>query len=1241
MRLMTPFVFVLLLCSLFGVVPPVVHASASLTNGYVTPVTGDVTTQFYYFVTFYDSSGLAPDLRVVVIGGYGNMIMSLWSGVPSNGIYFYSTTLPAGTYTYYFMFTVGSTTIYLGYPYPYSGPTVSPLQRHLTVNTAHDTGNPPNGLWHFNDGQSIICTITSPVTEGGTVWTCTGWTGTGSVPPSGTGTSTGYFTITQDSSITWIWSGSAVQRRLTVSSAHDSPSPPNGDTFYSDGSSVTCSVTSPITEGSTVWTCTGWTGTGSVLSSGTGKSTGPFTITQDSSIIWNWQGSAVEPTLNVNSAHDSPVPGNGPHTYSDGQSVTCSVTSPVTEGSTVWTCTGWSGTGSVPSSGGGKTVTFTINQDSSIAWNWQSQSIYSITIEAYCNTEGKDVSMSVWIDSSTAYYTPYTFSNLHGTHTFTASQYDTNSHSFKQWNTGSTNPIITVSSGGTYTAYYEALQRTLTVSSSHDSPVPSNGLHTYTDGQSVTCSASTTVTEGSTVWTCTGWSGTGSVPSSGSGTSISFIITRDSTITWNWQARPIGDLMLVDFSPVQVVYGASELVANKPAMFRAIVQNTFSQSKPLVIRFTYSGGSSPDYNSSLVGPNTQTTVFIPFVSSSLLQRGTFTWTANLDPDNSIVETSEGNNIVIGSKTVIETNYLSVLYVPLRSSLDTPISAADLRLDEQYGDQYILETFPTPGVYSQIFYPNPGVLVHDDMLTLYLTFQGIDSLARQAGFDRTVVILPYRNGHWLHDRIPFALDVPACVLPGFSTICLVEHGYYGDIPHELAHTYGRPGGGSNEEYNANPPGNLAAGYDVGRAVKVENGLCFMGAVVEFTKLGDPVPEFVIGNQIYGPYPGGNWICNTCYETLLGKLKKAGDPEIMYLGGIVFENDTVLLPQWSRISNGVPDLPLGNSGNLKILFLDEMDNIIDQTGLNVSSVYLPGEFITPFSFTVEYPVATRKIQLLLGDNVVVERNVTLHSPTVSVISPNGGEVITAGDDCLISWNSSDLDGDQLTHDLFYSGDGGGHWTPIAMGLNQTSYLWNTIGLDRGSDYLVKVVANDGVNTCENISDGSFTFRVHDVAPTIIIPSKSFAGQDSSFSLNITVENHGDFFETLNMTLYANETAIGNIENISLSSENLTICFTWNTTGFEYGNYTISAYIWPVENETNLTDNTLAYFSISVTIRGDVNGDFIVDIYDAIALAGAYNSHVGSLNWNPNADINGDGIVDIYDAIILANHYNQHYP
>jgi len=110
---------------------------------------------------------------------------------------------------------------------------------------------------------------------------------------------------------------------------------------------------------------------------------------------------------------------------------------------------------------------------------------------------------------------------------------------------------------------------------------------------------------------------------------------------------------------------------------------------------------------------------------------------------------------------------------------------------------------------------------------------------------------------------------------------------------------------------------------------------------------------------------------------------------------------------------------------------------------------------------------------------------------------------------------------------------------------------------------------------------------------------------------------------------------------SGASATFTFVWNTTGYAYGNYTIGAYAWPVQGETNLQDNLMVDAIVYVGVPGDINGDGIVDIYDAILLANAYNSTPEKVKWNPNADINGDNIVDIYDAIILANHYNQHYP
>jgi hypothetical protein len=58
----------------------------------------------------------------------------------------------------------------------------------------------------------------------------------------------------------------------------------------------------------------------------------------------------------------------------------------------------------------------------------------------------------------------------------------------------------------------------------------------------------------------------------------------------------------------------------------------------------------------------------------------------------------------------------------------------------------------------------------------------------------------------------------------------------------------------------------------------------------------------------------------------------------------------------------------------------------------------------------------------------------------------------------------------------------------------------------------------------------------------------------------------------------------------------------------------------------------------LTGDVNGDGMVDIYDAILLASSYGSKLGDPNWNSNADLNNDGAVDIFDAILLAGNFGK---
>lgn len=105
--------------------------------------------------------------------------------------------------------------------------------------------------------------------------------------------------------------------------------------------------------------------------------------------------------------------------------------------------------------------------------------------------------------------------------------------------------------------------------------------------------------------------------------------------------------------------------------------------------------------------------------------------------------------------------------------------------------------------------------------------------------------------------------------------------------------------------------------------------------------------------------------------------------------------------------------------------------------------------------------------------------------------------------------------------------------------------------------------------------------------------------------------------------------------MARETATVLFTWKTTGFARGNYTITAVADATPGETNTTDDTCYVGWTIVANPGDCNADSMVDIFDIASVALAFASTPNDPNRNPNSDINNDGLVDIFDLVIVAIH------
>jgi len=167
--------------------------------------------------------------------------------------------------------------------------------------------------------------------------------------------------------------------------------------WHDAGSTVQISVSAPddVDGERSVWL--GWTGTGTGSYSSMDN---PASITMNGPITETatW---IHEYYLTITSLYGSPTPTSG--WFEAGESITESVTSPVSgPAGTRYVCTGWTGTGSVSASGTTTFVTFTIDEPSSVTWNWKTQYLLTISTDPTGLSPQPNVSPSgPWYDDGT------------------------------------------------------------------------------------------------------------------------------------------------------------------------------------------------------------------------------------------------------------------------------------------------------------------------------------------------------------------------------------------------------------------------------------------------------------------------------------------------------------------------------------------------------------------------------------------------------------------------------------------------------------------------------------------------------------------------------------------------------------------------------------------------------------------------------------------------------------------------
>lgn len=188
---------------------------------------------------------------------------------------------------------------------------------------------------------------------------------------------------------------------------------------------------------------------------------------------------------------------------------------------------------------------------------------------------------------------------------------------------------------------------------------------------------------------------------------------------------------------------------------------------------------------------------------------------------------------------------------------------------------------------------------------------------------------------------------------------------------------------------------------------------------------------------------------------------------------------------------------------------------------------------------------------------------------------------------------------------------------------------------------LVGDDGKEIPHITVDGSAHVGLYDIAITGISPSKTVAN-DTTIKIAVTVENQGETPVTSDVTL----SITGNPPQIQRVTElpggvAVVLNYTWDTRPVPLGTYILTAEA-PLEGDVDPTDNTYpplgTILTVIETIKGDINGDFTIDIYDVVIVARAFGSKPGNPDWKPNADLVEDNIIDIYDVVIVAQNFGK---
>jgi len=577
------------------------------------------------------------------------------------------------------------------------------------------------------------------------------------------------------------------------------------------------------------------------------------------------------------------------------------------------------------------------------------------------------------------------------------------------------------------------------------------------------------------------------------------------------------DLYIADMDLIQVTYGPPTIIKNKSVALRLVVISTFQESVRADFRIDYDFDTKSltdkGYDDAGIPlmPG-QNIIYLPGGSYYSSERWAtdpmgLSWTTvgndaelvvTVDSLHQVMETVENNNMMryTAGVHVVQAQSMRLLVVPIYND-DTGQYEFEEGLDQNLNvlrDQYPvaddgINVTLAPWEYRE--YED-----HNEAADIARSFSDD---ARSMGYDRVIVVfkkLYYGTGQLLgracgmlrdpEDRVPFLVTSVGLSLSSDL------------LAHELGHTY--------YLWHPHDIGLMLYETDIWDITTRMYGMDASTTMSYDWKLPDGVPSWPrwMDEQRYRTYPktwldlsdransvvDGVWQWNLYDQFVTYPIFKA--PSILITGRLFINGTAIIDRHIQHLAAAPRDLvqAIGfvNSGSYSLRVLDASHMSLGDFPFHasfdemaywdsISEVYERQLNEVEFSFNIPEVAGAKYLQLVDHDGeVMVQREISDNAPEVQIITPSADIEMEVGDALNITWSSDDPDGDDLVYRVAFSADGGS-WVPVADDITENWYQMGTSGLGPGDGYQVKVIASDGYNSAECVSDA---FSLVDTTP-----------------------------------------------------------------------------------------------------------------------------------------------------------------